>query len=298
MIIDVHTHVPTHRDVVPEAEREINTTWRSDKTVMSTVTWRDYIEAMAPVDRACVFGIRYEGGLDESGVPVLSKGLGSPYGPNVNDDVAAFARAHPDKVIGFMSVHPDERDVVAEMERCYHDLGLRGIKLCPNYQHFDPLGKNAFLVYGTAQRLGIPAVFHQGTSPVRSAPLRYAHPLVMDEIASAFPEWRIVMAHLGHPWQVDTFMVIRKHPNVFADISSQYLRPWSQYNALRLATEWGVLAKLMFGSDYFVSTPDETIAGLLAVNSVIQGTGLPRVPEDALHEIIERDSLELLGLPR
>jgi hypothetical protein len=51
-------------------------------------------------------------------------------------------------------------------------------------------------------------VFHQGTTPMRSAPLRYAHPLVMDDIALAFPELRVVMAHLGHPWQADTIAVI------------------------------------------------------------------------------------------
>jgi hypothetical protein len=106
------------------------------------------------------------------------------------------------------------------------------------------------------------------------------------------------MAHLGHPWQADTFMVIRKHPHVFADISSQYFRPWSQYNALRLATEWGVLDKLLFGTDYPVSTPAETIAGLLEVNRVVAGTGLPQVPGEALRAIIERDAVSLLGLPQ
>jgi predicted TIM-barrel fold metal-dependent hydrolase len=126
--------------------------------------------------------------------------------------------------------------------------------------------------------------------------LRFAHPLAMDEVAAAFPELRIVMAHLGHPWQADTFMVIRKHPHVYADISSQFFRPWSQYQALRLAAEWGVLDKLVFGSDYPVATPQETMDGLLSVNSVIEGTKLPRVPEEALQRVIERDTVALLGL--
>jgi predicted TIM-barrel fold metal-dependent hydrolase len=154
----------------------------------------------------------------------------------------------------------------------------------------------ALQVYSVAQRLCLPILFHQGTSPEPLAPLRYAHPLIMDEIAMKFPELRIVMAHLGHPWQTDTFMVIRKHPHVFADISSQFFRPWSQYNALRLATEWNVLDKLLFGTDYPVATPQETMEGLLSVNQVVEGTSLPRVPEDPLQEIIHRDSLTLLGI--
>jgi predicted TIM-barrel fold metal-dependent hydrolase len=292
VIVDIHTHTPTHRDRVPESERQPNPYWRPDRVVEAAVSWDEYLAAMEPVDRACVFGIRFKGGA----MPAGREGAGVQWHRNVNDEVAALARAYPDKLIGFMSVHPEEDGVVDEIERCVHDLGLKGITLGPNYQHFDPLGRAAFVVYETAQRLGLPILFHQGASPMRTAPLRYAHPLVMDDVAIRFPELRIVMAHLGHPWQVDTFAVIRKHPHVYADVSAQFYRPWSQYNALRLATEWGVLDKLLFGSDFPVATPRETMDGLLSVNTVVEGTALPRVPEDALHRIIQRDSLALLGI--
>jgi predicted TIM-barrel fold metal-dependent hydrolase len=151
-------------------------------------------------------------------------------------------------------------------------------------------------VYAAAQRLSLPIVFHQGTSPMRTAPLRYAHPLVMDEIAMAFPELRVVMAHIGHPWHADTIAVIRKHPHVYADVSAQFFRPWSQYHALRLATEWGVLDKLLLGSDYPVATPQETIDGLLAAVDVAQRGCLPPLDRDALQAIVHRDSLAALGL--
>ena len=151
-------------------------------------------------------------------------------------------------------------------------------------------------MYETAQRMGLPIVFHQGTSPVRTAPIRYAHPLVMDEVAMAFPELRIVMAHIGHPWHADTIAVIRKHPHVYADVSANFYRPWQLYHGLRLATEWNVLEKLVFGSDYPVATPRETLDGTLAVNRILDGTSLPRVPEDALRAALERDTLALLGI--
>ena len=108
----------------------------------------------------------------------------------------------------------------------------------------------------------------------------------------AFPELRIVMAHMGHPWHIDTFAVIRKHPHVYADVSANFYRPWQQYHGLLLATEWNVLDKLVFGSDYPVATPQETMDGLLAVNQFTPGTSLPRVPEEKLHQIIHRDTLE------
>ena len=123
-------------------------------------------------------------------------------------------------------------------------------------------------------------------------PIRWS----MDEIAIAFPELRIVMAHLGHPWQADTMTVIRKHPHVYADVSAGFYRPWSFYSAMRLMTEWGVLDKLLFGSDFPVATPSETIDGLRAVNDIPARSGLPRMPEDAIEAIIERDALACLGL--
>jgi predicted TIM-barrel fold metal-dependent hydrolase len=118
----------------------------------------------------------------------------------------------------------------------------------------------------------------------------------MDDIATAFPELRVVMAHLGHPWHADTVTVIRKHPHVYADVSSQFFRPWGQYQALRLATEWGVLDKLLLGSDYPVATPQETIDGLLSAVDVAARGNLPPLDRDALLAIVHRDSLAVLGL--
>jgi uncharacterized protein len=280
-MIDVHTHVPTHRDSVPPEELVVNDKWRPDRPVAATTTWADYAEAFGDVELSVVFTIaRNRQTVEEA----------------LNDDVAAFVADAPTRRIGFLSIHPEVDGAFDELERARTDLALRGIKLGPNYQVFDPLGDAALRTYRLATRYGLPILFHQGASPVQDAPLRYAHPLLMDEIAIRFPELRIVMAHMGHPWQRDTIVTIRKHPHVYADVSALFYRPWSMYESLRLATEWGVLDKLLFGSDFPVATPAETAAGLLSVNQPIEGTRLPAVPLDKIEELIERDPLPLLGL--
>lgn len=290
MIIDIHTHTPTHRDAVPKDEEHWNAVGRPDKAVKVTVSWAEYDRAAldANVDVSVVFNIAVREPGKDTGIP------GDP--GRVNDSTAEFVAANPSRRIGFMSVHPDEPGALEEIERCAEDLNLKGIKLGPNYQNFDPLGENAHRVYAEAERRGLPILFHQGASPIRTAPLRYAHPLTIDEVAIAHPELRIVMAHMGHPWQADTIVTIRKHPNVYADVSALFYRPWSFYTGMRLATEWSVLHKLLLGSDYPIIAPEETIEGLRRVNHVIAGSGLPPVPEEALEEIIHRDSLPLLGL--
>ena len=173
---------------------------------------------------------------------------------------------------------------------------MQGVKLGANYQNFDPLEPRALAVYDYAQRHGLPIMLHQGTSPVQDAPIRYAHPLVIDEIAMRYPELRMVMAHLGHPWQVETCVVIRKHPNVYADLSANFYRPFSFWEQMVKASEWNVLDKILFGSDWPITEVGESIERLRAVNDIVEGTALPRVDPDAIEAIIERDSLGLLGL--
>ena len=282
-MIDIHSHVPTHREAVPPEELVVNDRWRPDRPVAATTTWADYNEAFADVELSVAFTIA----RDRTRVV-----------PELNDYVAEFVAAAPGRRLGFLSIHPEVPDAERELERARTELGLVGIKLGPNYQVFDPLGPPALRIYELAERHGLPILFHQGASPVREAPLRFAHPLLMDEIAIMFPELRVVMAHLGHPWQRETIVTIRKHPHVYADVSALFYRPWSFYEGLRLAHEWGALDKLLFGSDFPIATPAETAAGLRAVNAPIAGTGLPPVPLDAIERLIERDPLPLLGLTR
>ncbi len=91
-------------------------------------------------------------------------------------------------------------------------------------------------------------------------------------------------------------MVIRKHPNVYADISANFYRPYSFWEQMVKATEWNVLDKLLFGTDFPVTTVQESIDGLRNINKLVEGTNLPRISEEKIEEIINRDSLALLGL--
>jgi uncharacterized protein len=291
-IVDVHTHAPRYRtrDAVPDLP--VNAKWRPDKAMPTGYTWDEYLAVMAPVDRAICFNIAADPRPTMAGMSPAHRAPAR----QINDETAAFVRAYPEKFIGFLALHPHDADVLEEIERATQDLGLRGIKLGPNYQNFDPLGDEAFRVYRRAQELRLPVLFHQGTSPERFADLDFAHPRHMDRVATAFPDLTIIMAHIGHPWQIDCLAVVRKHPHVWADVSANFYRPWSHYNALRAATEWGVLDKLLFASDFPAATPQETMDGMRRVNAILDGTALPRVPEEKIEEIINRDSLALLGL--
>lgn len=286
MIVDVHTHTPTHVATVPPHEVQEFPGWHG-APVRTTNSWADFAAGTDAADVTIVFNIA---------VPDPGRDTGLPGDPaRINDATADFVASEPTRRIGFMSVNPDRPGYLEEVERSI-ERGLVGIKLGANYQRFDPLGPGARALYRLAEGRGLPILFHQGASPIRMAPLRYAHPLLTDEIAMGFPELRIVMAHLGHPWMRETAVTVRKHPHVFADVSAVYTRPWMLYEGLLMATEWGVLDKLLFGSDFPVTTPTQAISALRAVNDVVAGTGMPRVPLLAVEHIIHADALGVLGL--
>ena len=173
---------------------------------------------------------------------------------------------------------------------------MRGIKLLSMYAGFrpdearlDPLWR-----YATEHRL--PVLLHTGTTFISQAPLEYTLPRHLDAVAIRFPEVKIIMAHLGHPYEGECIVTARKHPNVYADISALHYRPYQLYQSLMLVQEYGVWDKILFGTDYPFTTANATIDGLRKLNEMTTGTGLPRLNEQAIETLIHRDSLTLLGL--
>ena len=120
----------------------------------------------------------------------------------------------------------------------------------------------------------------------------------MDHVAVEYPDLKIVIAHLGHPWEGETIAAIRKQPNLFADISALYYRPWQFYNALRLLVEYNAQYNVFFGSDFPATTVDSSVENIRKVNDIIRGTSLPTIPEGVIEEIIHREAMSLLGLKR
>ena len=90
--------------------------------------------------------------------------------------------------------------------------------------------------------------------------------------------------------------VIRKHPHVYADLSALHYRPFQLYHSLMLVQEYGVWDKVLFGTDYPFTTVQASIDGLRGLNSMLADTALPRLNEEAIEQLIFRDSLPLLGL--
>ena len=131
-------------------------------------------------------------------------------------------------------------------------LGLRLIKIHPPHQLFYPNGylkgmKELELLYRAAQSNGIPVMFHTGTSIFPGARNKYGNPMHMDDVAVDFPDLKIVLALGGRPlWMNTVFFPVRRHANVYLDISSIPATHLLQYFP-RLPE---IAHKTMFGTDW------------------------------------------------
>ncbi len=278
MIIDIHTHFWSMDELGPKLYRDLENA-RIPASSMA-MTSASHLEATAAVDRAVVFGLRARA----SGMNIS------------NDTVRAQVNLAPERLVFFTSVDPSEDRFMDELERTHLDLGARGIKLGPIYQGVHPHDKKYRQIYAYAERHHLPILIHMATTFASAAPLEYARPGLMDDIAADYPELRIILAHLGHPWSGEAISVIRRRPNVYADLSALYYRPWQFYTTMRLLTEYGSAHKVFFGSDYPFTLPGDSVNGVRNVNKALKVSGLPPVPDDVIEGIINRDALGILGL--
>lgn len=170
----------------------------------------------------------------------------------VNDWVANYCKADPRRLIPFGSVHPRFiEDTGAEVERLA-ELGIRGLKVHPSHQiiapnaYRDGMEKQARF-YERAQALGLPVMIHTGTSIFPGARNLYAQPILADDVAVDYPDLVIILAHAGRPlWMDEAFFLVRRHPNVYLDVSS--IPPQRLLDYLPRLEE--IADKSLFGTDW------------------------------------------------
>lgn len=216
-VTDVHTHLEPYGTLTPSALETLRRTMPGfDRVASLADDPRGFLEALddAGVARACL--INY----------VAPEVMGLK--EDVNRFVAAFAREDRARLIPFGGIHPRRtKDPRRDVERLASKLEMGGLKIHPPHQLF---AANAYAdgrlpvlrtIYRTAERIGLPVMVHTGTSIFPGARSKFGDPMALDDVAQDFPDLTILMAHGGRPLWTDTaFYLLRRHPNVYLDISS------------------------------------------------------------------------------
>lgn len=245
--IDVHVHVPAPADHPSTKEKEAMAGYfgagqmpLSPEDMYQTFKALDIFAVIFEIDAETTSGVSYVG----------------------NDYVAGIVRQYPDQFMGFASVDPWKGKLaVQELERSVKELGLRGLKLHPTTQAFSPNDPHFYPLWEKAAELEIPVLFHSGQTGVGSGTpggggykLKYAHPMLLDDVAADFPTLTIIMAHPAVPWQEEQLAVVLHKGNVYMDLSGwspKYFRPILVKYISSILQD-----KVLFGSDYPVLQPD------------------------------------------
>lgn len=245
--IDIHTHLPTG-----ERARQSTAGTRDGAKYFGTDQMDIGLDERADLYRsrqmmAVIFDVDYES----------AAGLRSS-----NDEIAAALARHPDVFIGFGTVDPWKGEAaVREIRRCVTELGLKGMKFQQITQKFDPSDRRFYPLYETIAALGVPVVFHMGTTAIganspggRGYRLKYGRPILIDDVAADFPELTIIGAHPGWPWHDELLAIARHKGNVHIDLSG-----WApKYFPASVVQYANTLLqdKVLFGTDFPMLTPD------------------------------------------
>lgn len=147
----------------------------------------------------------------------------------VNQDLPAVMKQYPDIIVGFAGVNlvADEIDHPDALDR-FKEQGYAGLKFEDNsypYNHdlYWPL-------YERAEQLELPILFHTGClAPLRREECNYdardridaenMRPYLLDRVARAFPNLKIIGAHLGLPHAHEALNMLSTYENVYYDFS-------------------------------------------------------------------------------
>ncbi len=115
--------------------------------------------------------------------------------------------------------------------------------------------------YQLAKKHRVPVVFHTGDTYDRDALLKFAEPMILDEVSVAHRDVTFVIAHCGNPWIETAAEIAYKNPNVYLDVSAFLIGDLNQVSPERMEeyvtkpVRWifGLVedpSKVLYGSDW------------------------------------------------
>lgn len=188
-----------------------------------------------------------KGGVDKS--VVLNIATNAHQQKSVND-FAAETNKMPN-LIAFGSVFPDAEDALYELERI-KSLGLKGVKLHPDYQRFNVDDEKMKPIYKKISQLGLITVFHAGFDYGFPPPYG-ATPEKLLKALSWFQS-PVIAAHWGGINCNQGVLDLLCGKDIYFDTSFGYsMLP--RYYALKIIEKHGT-DKILFGTDTPWHTPD------------------------------------------
>ena len=234
--------------------------------------------------------------------------------------VAEFQNKYPDKVIGLGSTEPlDDRGRFSKagfehFEKAIKEYKLKGMMWSPGYGYWYPNEKSVYPFYQLAVELDVPLYYHMATwwPPAANHPLRYGRLYHLDDVIIDFPDLKISIEHMGFPWTDELIALMGRSKNVYTDVSMILPRPQG-YRDISLRgpititsklvqmKEFGVLDRVMYGSDYFWDPeglqPHKEVEFIKeGLNATAERCGWPTFSYQEIEGILGKNAMRLFEL--
>ena len=270
-ITDIHIHIQPWDQLQPAVQERM----RRGRA--------DYDDILAMIqDPARFLGYLDQAGIERAGIINYPSPDIMGFSDEASVFCARYCSAMPSRLIAFGGVHPRfTKDAGGDVRRL-RDLGVRGIKLHPPHQLFEPADyrekgmKPLGEIYAACQEEKIPIMIHTGTSVFPGARSRLGDPMGLDDVAIDFPELKLILAHGGRPlWAETAIFLIRRFPNLYMDISG--IPPRRLLHYFPRLEEFA--SKALYGSDW-------PAPGVPSVSAILAGLEKLDLPAEARAKIM------------
>ncbi len=137
---------------------------------------------------------------------------------SINDFIAGEVKAHEGLFTGFGTLHPDSEDLKEDLDHLV-ELGLKGVKLHPDFQGFAMNGKRAEKLGELISGKNIPVLVHCGDPRYN-----FSNPEQMKPFLQKFPDLTVIGAHFAG-WSMwdDAMKLLADAPNLMLDTCSSLM---------------------------------------------------------------------------
>jgi len=302
MIVDPHVHVLRKKNFDKATLDRLRLPVPEDTKLDTLVGWLKG----AGVDKAVIMG------------QDMSRIWNSCCG---EDYVRECAGRYPDFFVPLASVEPIDaagrfnEPALEYFEKAVRQYGFQGLLLTPPYGHYRSDDCAVYPFYQKAVELNVVVQFHhcpQSPGPLVLTPFKYVTPMSLHNFLEDFPDLKVVIEHLNYPYYEELFMIMSADPNVYADISMNYHRPYLLTWNLVKAKEFGVIDRIMYASDYWAPGKDQTVFSTdpgkdmkewiqfvrTGLNGIAEKCGWPTFSQEEIDGILGGNAARLYGLSK
>ena len=175
---------------------------------------------------------------------------------SINRFIASEVASSGGAFTGLGAMHPDSEHPEQDFDELVN-LGLKGVKLHPDFQRFEADSPEAMRIYGLCAEAGLPVLVHTGDYR-----FDYSNPNRIVNILRAFPKLKFVGAHFGG-WSMwdEAVRMLSGFENMIVDASSTFYALGCD-KGLELIRKWGT-DRVLFGTDYPMWNPQPDIDCLM-----------------------------------